>query len=184
MTLAQKIIELCRIYDIHPSRRKGQNFLINEKIYDEIVAAAAITPEDTVLEVGPGLGFLTARLAKAAKKVVAVELDDKLANFLKIGLEAQNVSNVEIINQDILRFNPVILPAKYKIVANLPYNITSVFLRTFLSQTHRPQSLVLMLQSEVASRIAATPGDMSLLALSVQFYGTVEIIRPVKAGNF
>ena len=184
MDLAQKTIEICKIYEIKPSRSKGQNFLINEKIYDEIVSAAGVNSKDTVLEVGPGLGFLTAKLAKAAKKVIAVELDDKLASFLQIGLDSQDVENVEIVNQDILKFNPEILEPNYKVVANLPYNITSIFLRTFLNHNNRPQSLVLMLQKEVAERLAAKPGDMSMLALSVQFFGDVEIIREVKAGNF
>ena len=184
MTLAQKTIELCRIYDIRPSRTKGQNFLINDKIYDEIVVAAEINQNDTVLEVGPGLGFLTSRLAKVAKKVIAVELDDKLADFLQIGLDSQAVENVTVVNQDILKFNPTDLPHGYKVVANLPYNITSIFLRTFLNQKNRPQSLVLMLQKEVAERLIAKPGDMNMLALSVQFFGDVEIVREVKAGNF
>jgi len=184
MTLAQKTIELCKMFEIRPSRSKGQNFLINEKIYDEIVEAAEITKEDTVLEVGPGLGFLTAKLAKAAKQVVSVELDDKLANFLQIGLDSNDVENVTIVNQDVLKFNPTDLPKNYKVVANLPYNITSIFLRTFLNQKNRPQSLVLMLQKEVAERLVAKPGDMSMLALSVQFFGETEIIREVKAGNF
>ncbi len=184
MTLAQKTIELCKMFEIRPSRSKGQNFLINEKIYDEIIEAAEITKEDTVLEVGPGLGFLTAKLAKAAKQVVSVELDDKLANFLQIGLDSQDVENVTIVNQDILKFNPTDLPENYKVVANLPYNITSIFLRTFLGQKNRPQSLVLMLQKEVTERLTAKPGDMSMLALSVQFFGDTEIIREVKAGNF
>jgi len=184
MTLAQKTIELCKMYEIRPSRSKGQNFLINEKIYDEIIEAAQINPQDTVLEVGPGLGFLTAKLSKVAKKVVAVELDDRLANFLQIGLDSQDVKNVEIVNQDVLKFNPSTLPKNYKVVANLPYNITSIFLRTFLNQKNRPQSLVLMLQKEVAERLIAEPGEMSMLALSVQFFGGVEIIREVKAGNF
>lgn len=184
MTLAQKTIELCKMYEIRPSRSKGQNFLINEKIYDEIVDAAQIDSSDTVLEVGPGLGFLTAKLSKIAKAVVAVELDDRLANFLQIGLDSQDVKNVEIVNQDVLKFNPSTLPKNYKVVANLPYNITSIFLRTFLNQKNRPQSLVLMLQKEVAERLIAEPGGMSMLALSVQFFGDVEIIREVKAGNF
>ena len=137
MTLAQKTIELCKMFEIKPSRSKGQNFLINEKIYDEIVEAAEINSEDTVLEVGPGLGFLTAKLAKVAKQVVAVELDDKLANFLQIGLDSNDVENVTIVNQDVLKFNPTDLPKNYKVVANLPYNITSIFLRTFLNQKNR-----------------------------------------------
>jgi 16S rRNA (adenine1518-N6/adenine1519-N6)-dimethyltransferase len=184
MDLAQKTIEICKIYEIKPSRTKGQNFLINEKIYDEIVSAAGVNSQDTILEVGPGLGFLTAKLAKVAKKVIAVELDDKLASFLQIGLDSQDVENVEIVNQDILKFNPEVLEPNYKVVANLPYNITSIFLRTFLNHNNRPQSLVLMLQKEVAERLAAKPGDMSMLALSVQFFGDVEIVREVKAGNF
>jgi 16S rRNA (adenine1518-N6/adenine1519-N6)-dimethyltransferase len=184
MDLAQRTIELCKMYDIKPSRSKGQNFLINEKIYDDIVKAADIKAQDTVLEVGPGLGFLTARLAKAAKKVVAVELDDNLAKFLQIGLDAQDVENVEIVNKNVLEFNPVDLGPDYKVVANLPYNITSIFLRTFLTGNYKPHSMVLMLQKEVAERLAAKPGDMSMLALSVQFFGDVEIIREVKAGNF
>lgn len=184
MDLAQKTIELCKMYDIKPSRSKGQNFLINEKIYDEIVKAAEINAQDTVLEVGPGLGFLTARLAKVAKKVVAVELDDSLANFLQIGLDSQDVQNVEVVNKSILEFNPTDLGKDYKVVANLPYNITSIFLRTFLTGKNKPHSLVLMLQKEVAERLAAKPGDMSMLALSVQFFGDVEIVREVKAGNF
>jgi dimethyladenosine transferase len=184
MTLAQKTIELCKMFEIKPSRSKGQNFLINEKIYDEIVEAAEITKEDTVLEVGPGLGFLTAKLAKAARQVISVELDDKLANFLQIGLDSQDVENVTIVNQDVLKFNPTDLPSGYKVVANLPYNITSIFLRTFLNQKNRPQSLVLMLQKEVAERLIAGPGEMSMLALSVQFFGDTQIVREVKAGNF
>lgn len=184
MNLAQRTIELCKMYNIRPSRSKGQNFLINEKIYDDIVRAADIQADDVVLEVGPGLGFLTARLSKIAKRVVAVELDDNLANFLRIGLDSQEVENVEIVNQDVLKFNASVLGSGYKIVANLPYNITSIFLRTFLTSSNKPQSLVLMLQKEVAERLVAKPGDMSMLALSAQFFGDVEIVREVKAGNF
>lgn len=184
MDLAQRTIQLCKMYDIKPSRSKGQNFLINERVYDDIVKAADIQSSDTVLEVGPGLGFLTARLSKIAKRVVAVELDDNLANFLRIGLDSQEVENVEIVNQDVLKFNPSILGPNYKVVANLPYNITSIFLRTFLTSSYKPQSLVLMLQKEVAERLVAEPGEMSMLALSVQFFGDVEIVREVKAGNF
>lgn len=184
MTLAQQMKELCRIYDLHPSRSKGQNFLVTESVYDDIVAAGELTKDDTVLEVGPGLGFLTARLAKAAGQVVTVELDDKLANFLQTALDSQAVTNVTLLNQDILRFDPSNLPAAYKIVANLPYNISSIFLRTFLEQKNAPERMVLLLQKEVAERLLAKPGDMNLLALSVQFYSQPEIIRLVKAGNF
>lgn len=185
--LLPKIKEICRLFEIKPSRSKGQNFLVNERIYDDIVRAADINLEDEVLEIGPGLGFLTAKLAAVCKRVVAVELDDKLANYLQVGIDTQDIKNVEIVNEDILRFNLATrfsLESRYKVVANLPYNITSIFLRLFLSSRHKPVTLTLMLQKEVAKRIVATPPDMSLLALSVQYYSEAVIIREVKAGNF
>jgi 16S rRNA (adenine1518-N6/adenine1519-N6)-dimethyltransferase len=185
--LLPEIREICRLCEIKPSRSKGQNFLVNENIYDDIVKAAEIEVDDTVLEIGPGLGFLTLKLAKRAKRVIAVELDDKLANYLQTGIDAKGIANVEIVNEDILRFNlnTHLAPTeKYKIVANLPYNITSIFLRLFLSSLRPPESLVLMLQKEVAERIVAAPPEMSLLALSVQYYADAKIVREVKAGNF
>jgi 16S rRNA (adenine1518-N6/adenine1519-N6)-dimethyltransferase len=147
--IAARTKELCRVYDIKPARSKGQNFLINDGIYQAIVNAAEIGEKDTVLEVGPGLGFLTAELSKKAARVVAVELDDKLAGLLKIAIDSQDVENVEIINQNILNFNPAEHFApdeQYQIVANLPYNITSIFLRTFLTSVRPPRSLVVMLK--------------------------------------
>lgn len=183
--LAHKTKEICRILEIKPARSKGQNFLIHEGIYDDIIKASNIGPNDEVLEVGPGLGFLTVRLVDKAKKVVAVELDDKLAAYLYTGFGVTNQEKVKIINQDILRFNPEQeFSGKYKIVANLPYNITSIFLRTFLSSKHKPESIVLMLQKEVTERIIAQPPDMSLLAVSVQHYSEPEIIRQVKSEYF
>ncbi len=188
--LLGKTREICRLFEIRPARSKGQNFLINEKIYDDIIKAADISPDDIVLEVGPGLGFLTAKLAAKAKQVIAIELDDKLANYLQMGIDSQDIENVAVINENILDFNlkdyfkEKNLPLKYKIVANLPYNITSIFLRRFLAAEHKPEALILMLQKEVAERIAAAPPEMSVLAISVQYYAEPKIIRPVKAGNF
>jgi 16S rRNA (adenine1518-N6/adenine1519-N6)-dimethyltransferase len=185
--IAKRTKELCHLYDIRPSRSKGQNFLINEGIYRAIIEAAHIEKEDTVLEVGPGLGFLTAKLSELAKRVIAVELDDKLAQILELAITAQEVENVEIVNQDILKFNPSDHFKKdesYKVVANLPYNITSVFLRTFLSSLYPPHSLVLMLQKEVAERIVTQEPDMTLLSLSIAYYGRAEIIRTVPASDF
>jgi len=183
--LLAKTREICQMLEIKPARSKGQNFLINENIYDDIVRAADLKSDDLVLEIGPGLGFLTMKLAKLVKKVVAVELDDQLADYLQTGIKSVDISNVEIINSDILKFNLAKLNGqKYKVVANLPYNITSIFLRQFLSGENKPEALVLMLQKEVAERIIATPPDMNLLAISVQYYGEPKIIREVKAGNF
>jgi len=186
-SIAHQTKELCRLYDIKPARSKGQNFLINEGIYQAIIKAADIKPKDTILEVGPGLGFLTAKIAAQAKRVVAVELDDKLATILNLAISSQDVQNVEVINQDILRFNPqdyFTQDENYSVVANLPYNITSIFLRTFLSTLKPPNSLVLMLQKEVAERIVRLEPDMTLLSLSLAYYGQAEIIRTVPASDF
>lgn len=184
--LRVKTRDICKIFGISPERSKGQNFLVTEKIYDDIVVAANISKQDEVLEVGPGLGFLTVRLASLAKRVVAVELDDKIFSFLESGLKVSSNKNIEVINQDILLFNPADkFKGDYKIVANLPYNITSRFLRSYLSlYKYGPGLIVLMLQEEVVRRMMAKPGEMNLLAISVQHYAFVEMIRLVKAGNF
>lgn len=184
--LRKKTKEICRLFEITPARSKGQNFLVNEKIYDDIVATANILPTDSVLEVGPGLGFMTVRLAEKAKRVVAVELDREIFSYLQAGFSAVDNTKVEVVNQDILRFNVTEkFTEKYKVVANLPYNITSIFLRTFLSlRDSAPELIVLMLQKEVVERIMAKPSKMSLLAVSVQHYAQTENMRVVKAGNF
>jgi 16S rRNA (adenine1518-N6/adenine1519-N6)-dimethyltransferase len=189
--LLLKTKELCRVYGITPSRSKGQNFLIREEIYDKMVRVADLRKDEVVLEVGPGFGFLTAKLAKIVKKVIAVELDDKLAGILRIGSLSQRVSNVEVVNVDILKIsnfrfliskqipNPKSQIPKFKIVSNIPYNITSHFLRKFLETECKPEMMVLMVQKEVAERIAAKPGKMSILSVSVQFYADVEIVQIV-----
>jgi 16S rRNA (adenine1518-N6/adenine1519-N6)-dimethyltransferase len=193
MDLLEKTKQLCKTYNITPARSKGQNFLIKEEIYDKIVEAGELNKDDVVLEVGPGLGFLTVKLAARVKKVIAVELDDKLAEVLSAGLKTQRVENVEVVNEDILKFsilnfkfsnNFQLLNFQYKIVANIPYNISSLLLRKFLSSELKPSSMTLMLQKEVAERIIAKPGDMSLLAVSVQFYAKPEIIQIVSKNNF
>ena len=207
MNLLQQTRDLCNLYEIEPARSKGQNFLIKEEVYDEIIASADLKPDDIVLEVGPGLGFLTAKLASKVKQVIAVELDDKLAEILRIGLMSQGVKNVEVVNKNVLDFSMfncksgtdnlqeynhsnllyqggVVQTLKYKIVANLPFNITSIFLRKFLEADVKPELMVLMLQKEVAERIIAKPPKMSLLAVSVQLYSQPEIIKIVSADNF
>lgn len=188
MELAEQTKKICQSYDIKPARTRGQNFLITETVYDEMVNSTELTEEDTVLEIGPGLGFLTERLAKKAGKVIAVELDDKLFMILGERLKKQGIGNVEILNKDILKVRGEDLGVKrgaYKVVANLPYNITSIFLRRYLSdETIKPKTMVLMLQKEVAERIAARAGEMSLLAVSVQFYAQPEIISYVAKNNF
>ena len=178
-----QIKTLCRLYGIDPARNKGQNFLINKDIIDKIITAAEIDQSDTVLEVGPGLGILTEALVKKAGRVVSVELDQKLFWFLQE--KSRRQKNLALINQDILKFRPENFGlTNYQVVANLPYNITSIFLKKFLTAAVKPKAMILMLQKEVAQRICARPGRMSLLAVSVQLYAQPIIFFEVNRENF
>jgi 16S rRNA (adenine1518-N6/adenine1519-N6)-dimethyltransferase len=176
MDFLRQTIDLCKMYDIKPSKSKGQNFLIAEQVYNKIIEQAELKESDTVLEVGPGLGFLTFKISSKVKKVLAVELDYKLSEVLNILIKSKNVRNIKVFNEDILKakgknFSKL---GKYKVVSNLPYNITSIFLRKMLSLENKPELIVLMLQKEVVERIIAKPPKMSLLAASVQFYSQAE----------
>jgi 16S rRNA (adenine1518-N6/adenine1519-N6)-dimethyltransferase len=183
--------KLLRRYGLRAKKGLGQNFLVDEKMLEAILDAAALTPADTVIEVGPGLGLMTAELAKRAGWVIAVELDDRLAGILKETLPG----NVVVINRDVLgtdprallqeespRFPEAIKP--YKVVANLPYYIASPVLRHFLEASVKPATMVVMVQQEVAEAIAAGPGRRSLLSIGVQFYGKPEIVARVPAASF
>jgi 16S rRNA (adenine1518-N6/adenine1519-N6)-dimethyltransferase len=161
-----------------------------------IISAAELTPEDAVIEVGPGLGVLTGELAERAACLAAVELDSNLAAILRQSLALFN--NVTVINDNILKLNPGTLLQKlpsvcpglgegvlsYKVVANLPYYIASPVLRLFLETVLKPRLMVVMLQKEVAQAITAKPGRMSLQSVSVQFYGAPEIVAVVPARCF
>ena len=164
----------------------GQHFLVNKKIVEDIVRAGEVSKKDIVLEVGPGKGVLTEALAEKAKKVIAVEKDSILVEFLKE--KFSKYRNVEIVLGDILKTdikNYGLRTMDYKLIANIPYYITSHFLRLFLSQAElRPSLMVLMLQREVAERIVARDGRESLLSLSVKAYGEPKIIKIVRRGNF
>lgn len=186
MNILSETLALCKKYGIKPERSKGQNFLINEEIYNKIIEISDLKKSDTVLEVGPGLGFLTCKLASKVKKVIAVEIDSNLASLLKKDIKIKKIDNIKVFNNDILkaRGNNFSKLGKYKIISNLPYNITSIFLRKFLSLNNKPESIVLMLQKEVAERIIATVPDMTLLSCSVQFYADVKIIFNVSKENF
>lgn len=170
--------------NLRPSRERGQNFLIDAQVLQQIVAAAALTPEDVVIEVGPGLGALTYELVRHAGKVVAVELDRRLAARLRD--EFRTAANLEVVQADVLRVDPATLvgSAPYKVVANLPYQITSAVLRHFLEATPAPQLMAVMVQREVAERIVAQPPDMSVLAHAVQFYAEPSIVAHVPAEAF
>ncbi|MEA3398499.1 MAG: 16S rRNA (adenine(1518)-N(6)/adenine(1519)-N(6))-dimethyltransferase RsmA [Patescibacteria group bacterium] len=185
MDLLRETKNICSQHKIKPARSKGQNFLIRENVYDKIIETAELNKADIILEVGPGFGFLTEKLAQKVKKVIAVELDDKLTNILQNRLNKQSIKNVEVLNRNILDVTSYELRvASYKIVANLPYNITSIFLRKFLSAENKPDFMVLMLQKEVAERICAKPGKMSLLSVSAQYYARPKIIEYVPKHDF
>lgn len=196
------IKELLLRYGTRPSKRLGQNFLIDKNALERIIKSADIKPINTILEVGPGIGTLTQELAKRAEKVIAVEKDETMVKILAETIS--NHKNVEVINADILKLNPkrYTLNADYKVVANIPYYLTSPLIRKFLESESEecppPKEMILMLQKEVAQRICASPPHqsfkktsgvgashrMSLLAVSVQFYADAEIISYVSKNCF
>lgn len=175
---------LLKKYGLRPHKGLGQNFLQDPIALEKIVTSAEIQPTDTVLEIGPGLGSLTRYLAASAKLVVAVELDQHLLPPLKAVLAPYD--NVRLIHGDILELSPVelIQESNYIVAANVPYYITSAIIRHLLESPSKPRRIVLTIQKEVAQRICETPGDMSLLALSVQVYGKPRIVAQVPAGAF
>lgn len=164
-----------------PKKSLGQHWLFDSKSLGAICDAADITPDDTVLEIGPGLGPLTVELTARAKQVIAVELDEKLARELPARIPA---SNLKVIHTDVLRFDLSQLPPGYKVVANVPYYITSLIVRFLLESPTPPEQTVLLVQKEVAERLAARPGDMSILAISAQLYADVRLGPVVTADKF
>jgi 16S rRNA (adenine1518-N6/adenine1519-N6)-dimethyltransferase len=187
---------LLRRFGLRARKGLGQHFLIDKGVLESTTLAAELTPSDVVIEVGPGLGVLTRELARQVGWLFTIELDSKLAAILQNNLAP--FGNVTVINGDILKINPVSLlskvpvslpgstetPLSYKVVANLPYYITSPVLRHFLEATIKPRLMVVMVQKEVAEAITAGPGRMSVLSMSVQFYGRPEIISYVPAACF
>ncbi len=186
MDLLSQTKDICSGLGLLPEKSKGQNFLVNAKIIREIIYSADLTSMDTVLEIGPGLGSLTQQLVKRASRVVAVELDKKLVVYLNSRFK--DVKNLTLVNDDILHWlkqaTSPWLKQTYKIIANLPYQITAVLLRQLLTSSKQPKLMILMLQAEVAERICAQPGQMSVLAVMVQYYSQVKIVLSVKKENF
>lgn len=178
------IPHLLRKYGLRPHKGLGQNFLQDPAALEKIASAAEIQPGDTVLEIGPGLGSLTRYLAASAREVVAVELDRHLLPPLKAVLSPY--PNVRIIHGDILELSlgDLSLEQNYVVAANIPYYITSAVIRHLLESQPRPRRVVLTIQKEVARRICEHPGDMSLMALSVQVYGQPKIAAQIPAGAF
>lgn len=164
-----------------PKKSLGQHWLHDRDVLRHIADLAEITEKDTVLEIGPGLGTLTSELLRRAKKVVAVEYDEELARKLPGQFPGKNL---EVINADILNFDLRVLPKGFKVVANVPYYITSKIVQKLMTATNKPSISVLLVQKEVAERLAAEPGNMSILAISAQIYSEVSLGDIVPAELF
>ncbi len=175
---------LLRKHGIRPSKRLGQHFMLAPGALSKVVDAAELSGDETVLEIGAGVGALTVCLARAAQRVVAVEIDARLLPALNEVVK--DSPGVLVIQGDILEHDLETLVGEgpYCVVANIPYNITSLLIRRLLEAPQSPQRLVLTVQREVAERIVATPGQMSLLALSVQLYGSARIMARIPAKCF
>jgi 16S rRNA (adenine1518-N6/adenine1519-N6)-dimethyltransferase len=185
LTSAKTIKELLVKYNAKPSKGLGQNFLIDKNILNKIIEAAELKKDETVMEVGPGIGVLTQELARRTNKVIAIEKDETMIEIL--GETLSEFKNVNVINEDVLKFkSPEV--KDYKVVANIPYYLTSPLIRKFLEMNPQdggpPKEIILMIQKEVAQRICAKPPQMSLLAVSVQFYAKPEIISYVSKNCF
>jgi len=214
LLLPQDIKALLSKYETRPSKGLGQNFLIDKKVLEKIIDCAELKSNDFVLEVGPGLGTLTQELAKRAGSVVAIEKDKTMIEIL--GETLKGFNNIKIIHSDILKSNILASPSlrgvattkqsrtyeiaaspeaprndeikKYKVVANIPYYLTSPLIRLLLENDPPagglPETIILMIQKEVAERICSKPGKMSLLAVSVQFYAEAKIVSLVPKNCF
>ena len=187
VTDRESIPALLKRHGLWAKKSLGQHFLLDESALDKIVAAAELSPDDTVLEIGPGPGPLTRRLGTHAGRVIAVELDGRMVELLHtevaVGLP------VEVVQADILAVDLGALMAArdvatYKVVANLPYYITSAVLRHILEAPLKPTRVVVLVQREVAERIVAKPPDMNLLGVSVQLFGAPRVVARVPAGAF
>jgi 16S rRNA (adenine1518-N6/adenine1519-N6)-dimethyltransferase len=164
-----------------PNKALGQHWLTDAASLEAMCDAAEVTTEDTILEIGPGMGTLTRLLVKRAKHVIAVEFDDKLARELRGRVTA---NNMEIVSQDILSFDFTSLPPDYKVVANIPYYLTSNLIRVLSETTNQPAAAVLLVQKEVAQRVVAQSGDMSILSVTAQYYWQVGVGYEVPAELF
>ncbi len=164
-----------------PKKSLGQHWLEDDAALDAMLEAVDIQSHDTVLEIGPGLGTLTRKLVNTAKQVVAVEFDSVLALSLP---QRISVNNLQVVEQDILQFDYTSLPVGYKLVANIPYYLTSNLIRTLSETSHPPSQAAILVQKEVAQRVAAPAGAMSLLSITAQFYWQVSLGRIVKADLF
>jgi 16S rRNA (adenine1518-N6/adenine1519-N6)-dimethyltransferase len=169
-----------RLAGLKARKGLGQHFLIDRESLALVMGGGELLNTDTVVEVGPGLGVMTLPLTRQVKEVVAVEADHRLAELLR----RDKPDNLEIVEADILEFDLSTLPTGYKVVANIPYYLTSQLIRLLLENPHPPKLVSLLIQREVAQRIVAEPGNMSVLALSVQYYGAAQLLGVVERHKF
>jgi 16S rRNA (adenine1518-N6/adenine1519-N6)-dimethyltransferase len=191
-SLLEQTKKLLGHYNLRAKKGLGQNFLIDDAVLQTIIQAADLKPTDTIIEVGPGLGLMTAELARRAGWVIAIELDNPLADILN---ETLQYENIVVLNEDVLGASPAALlqagpPGfpeafnRYKVVANLPYYITQPVIRHFLEAPVKPEKMVLMVQKEVAETICAKAGQRRVLSIAVQFYGKPSIVAIAPAASF
>ncbi|MCC7207626.1 MAG: 16S rRNA (adenine(1518)-N(6)/adenine(1519)-N(6))-dimethyltransferase RsmA [Anaerolineae bacterium] len=175
---------LLESFEIAPKKSLGQNFLHDPNLLEKIVHLADLTPQSTVLEIGPGTGSLTVKLGQKAGRVVAIEIDERLIPVLENQL--RDLPHVRVVHGDFreIDFEALVGPGEYIVVANLPYYITSLALQRLLEARHKPERILVTVQQEVAERLVAKPGDMSLLAVSVQYFGAVSIVGKFGPGVF
>ncbi len=184
MSKLDQLKSLLQSHNLWAKKGLGQNFLVDEKALDRIVEAADLKPSDRVVEVGPGTGFLTERLIEKAKHVTAIELDKGMVRILEERF--RNCENFKIINSDVLKIRNLkseIRNRDYKVVANIPYYITSPLLKHFLQSTHRPHVMVLLVQREVAEKLCGLTGK-SLITIETQLFGQPEIVGIIPATSF
>lgn len=180
----QSISSLLKEHNLRPDKSLGQNFLTNPALLEKIVQIAGVTPADSVLEIGAGLGHLTAQLAQQARSVVAVELDRRFIPIL--GKQLAPYPNVKVVEGDILQLKvaDLVQDDDYLVVANIPYYITSRIIRKLLEETLKPREIILTIQYEVAQRICADSQKLNMLALSVLMYGSPSLETRIPAGAF
>ncbi|MEM9953743.1 MAG: 16S rRNA (adenine(1518)-N(6)/adenine(1519)-N(6))-dimethyltransferase RsmA [Chloroflexota bacterium] len=176
--------EVMEHYKLNPKKSLGQNFMHDPNTIEKIVTTAELMPEDTVVEIGPGTGELTARLADYARHVMAIEVDERLAPLLEDRFA--QTSNVYFMFQDVLKTDILSLVGgkEFVVVANVPYYITTAIIQHLLEQPKRPKRIVMTMQYEVAERICAKPGDMTILSNSVQYYGKPTIVSKLNPAVF
>ncbi len=181
--------ELCERYGLSPSKKYGQNYLVSDRPIRAMIEAGEVEKDDIIVEIGPGFGVLTLALAPLVKKIFAFEIERTLEDYWT--REQKKFSNIELVWGNVLNQVPEYETEifdrlkSYKVLANIPYQITSKILRLLLEEVkNKPERIILMIQKEVAERITAKPGDMSMLAVSVQYYGEPKIITKVSKGSF